>query len=125
MKLFDFNNIKNTDKLLKYRRVMLWVVGACVFTSISLTSGIALGLAFGFHTAELIILGTSCVISLILVVPTIFCFVWIDEIEKMLTQRHVKFDYSIKKRVQGWALKMMFWAILVVLLPTLIRKLTG
>jgi hypothetical protein len=125
MKLFDFNNVKDTDKLLRYRRVMLWVVGACVFTSISMVSGLALGMAFGFHAAELIILGISCVISLTTVIPFLFFFSWINEIEKILMQRQVKFDCSINRKMKSWALKMMFWAILVVLLPMLVRKLTG
>jgi hypothetical protein len=50
---------------------MLWVVRVCIFASISMVSGVALGIAFGFHTAELIILGTSCVIGLTMIVPAI------------------------------------------------------
>lgn len=125
MRLFDFNNIEDTGKLLRYRRVMLWVVGACVFSSVSLASGAALGLAFGIHTAEAIILVISCGIMLITFFPSVFFFVWIDEIEKILKGREVHFDCSIGKRIQSWALKMMFWFALVVFLPLLIRKFTN
>jgi hypothetical protein len=125
MKLFDFNNIEDVNKLLRYRRIMLWIVGACVFSSVSLASGVALGLAFGVRTIETIMLAVFCGIMFITVIPSIFFFVWIGKIESILIQRNVYFDYPIENRIQRWALKMMFWAILVVLLPMLIRRFTA
>lgn len=124
-KFFDLEKIEDTNKLIRYRWLMLFVVQLCIFTSIAVVSGTALGLAFGFHTAEIIILLISCAISLTTFVPSAFFFAWIDEIEKILAKRNVIFDRPISKRIQTWALKMMFWAVLVVLLPMLIRKLTG
>jgi len=90
-----------------------------------MASGVAIGIAFGFHTAELIILCVSCIISLLTIVPSIFFFVWVDEIEKILKRRQIIFDRSINKRIHSWVFKMMFWAILIVLLPMLIRKFIG
>ncbi len=125
LKLFDFEKIEDTGKLLKYRRVMLWIVRICIFTSIAMASGGALGLAFGFHTIELILLLISCTLSMSTFIPAVFCFTWIDEIEKILTKRLITFDGTIDKMIQQWALKMMFWAVLIVILPMLIRKFTG
>jgi uncharacterized membrane protein YdjX (TVP38/TMEM64 family) len=65
------------------------------------------------------------VIAALTMLPAIFFFVLIGEIENILTKRNVFFDHPIEERIQGWALKMMFWAVLAVLLPMLIRKLTG
>ena len=123
MKLFDFNNIKDANKLLRVRQLMLWIAGICIFSSVSLASGLALGLTFGVHTFELIIMVTFCGIMLITFVPSTFCFVWIAEIEKILTQRQIDYDCPIEEKIRDWALKMMFWFALVVLLPILIRKL--
>ena len=124
-KLFDLEKIADTHKLLRYRRVMLWIVQLCVFTGITMASGLALGLAFGFHTAEIILLVIFSVISLSTMIPFLFCFVWIGEIETILKKRHIPFDNPISNRVGIWALKMMFWFALLVLLPILVRKLTG
>jgi hypothetical protein len=85
MKLFDFNNIEDTNKLIRYRRMMLWIVATCVFASVALVSGTAVGLAFGFHTFDMIILMICCVFMLITFFPSVFFFVWIDEIEKFLS----------------------------------------
>jgi hypothetical protein len=105
--------------------MMLWIVATCVFASVALVSGTALGLAFGFHTFDMIILMICCVFMLITFFPSVFFFVWIDEIEKILIRRQINIGQSIEKRIQSWALKMMFWFILASLLPILIRKLTG
>ena len=110
---------------MRYRRIMLWVVGTCVFSSVSLASGAALGLALGVGTPGTIILAIFCGIMLITAIPSIFFFIWIDEIEKILKHRQVHIDRPIDKRIRSWALKMMFWFALIVLLPILIRKLTG
>lgn len=123
--LFDFGKIEDTGKLLRYRQVMLWIVRLCTFAGVSMVSGLALGLAFGFHTVEVIIIGVFCCICLGLMIPCLFCFAWIDEIERELTRRHISIDCPINKRIGSWALKMMIWAALIILLPILISKLTG
>lgn len=121
--LFDLSKIEDTDKLLRYRQVMLWIVRLHAFAGVGMLSGLALGLAFGFHTVELIITMVFCCISLGLIIPSLFFIIWIDEIEKELTRRHIGFDCPIGKRTQRWALKAMIWATLIVVLPILISKL--
>jgi hypothetical protein len=104
---------------------MLWVVGTCVFSSVSLASGGALGLAFGMRTVETIILAVFCGIMFITVIPSFFFFLWVGEIERILIQRKVYFDCPIEKRIRSWALKMIFWFALLVFLPVLIRRFIG
>jgi hypothetical protein len=55
-KLFDLEKIEDTTKLIRYRHVMLVIVQLCIFTSIALVSGLAIGLAFGIHRVETIML---------------------------------------------------------------------
>ena len=123
--LFDFSKIEDTGKLLRYRKVMLWIVRVCAFTEVSMLSGLALGLAFGFHTVELIVMMVFCLIAAILIIPSLFCVFFIDEIEKELTRRHISIDCPIGKRTQRWALKGMIWVTLIVVLPIIISKLTS
>lgn len=125
MILFNFSKIQDTEKLLGYRRAMLWIVRLCAFASVGMASGAALGLAFGFHTIEIIFVCVLCAIAMITVIPFLFFTAWIDEIEKVLTHRQIDFDCPIGKRVRDWALKMMLWFILAILLPILISKLTA
>ena len=125
MNLFDFSKIQDTAKLLKYRKVMLWIVRLCAFASVGMVSGIALGVTFGFNTIELIIVGISTAIAMITIIPSLFCFPCIDEIEKLLNQQLFEIDCPIEKRIQSWAVRMMFWSTLIILLPILISKLTS
>ena len=121
--LIDFSKIEDTGRLVRYRQVMLWIVRVYAFAAVGMLSGIALGVAFGFHTVELIVMMVFCCISLGLMIPSLFFIFWIDEIEKELTRRHVRIDCPIGKRTQRWALKGMIWATLIVLLPIIISKL--
>lgn len=123
--LFDLKKIEDTNKLMRYRRAMLVVVKLCVFASVALISGLAIGLAFGFHTAESIIFLACCAVMLLTLLPSIFSFALISEIETILKKRHFKVDRPIDEIIRSWAVKMMFWAALVVLLPMLIRTFTG
>ena len=121
--LIDFSKIEDTGKLLRYRQAMLWIVRLCAWAGVGMLSGGALGLAFGFHTVDMIIMMVFCIIAMILTIPFIFCIIFIDEIEKELTRQHIDIDCPIGKRTRIWALKMMIWAALIVLLPILISKL--
>ena len=125
IKFFNLEKIEDNSKLLKYRQYMLWIIHLWLLSSISMASGGALGLAFCFHSAELIILLVSVATSLLTFIPFAFFMVWTGEIENILTKRCEKFDGRIDKIIRIGVLKMMFWAILIVLLPMLIRKLTG
>ena len=123
MNIFTFEKIEDTDKLFKYRRLMIGVVNIWLFTLIVMISGLALGLAFGFHTIDLIVSLVCCAVSFALFIPFAFFIAWIGEIEKILTRRCVKIACPIDERIRKGVLKMMFWAVLVVLLPMLIRTL--
>ena len=125
IKLFDLEKIQDTEKLLKYRQRMLWIVQLCILGTVGMASGAALALSFGAHTAELILLLVSGMISVITFIPAVICFVCIDEIEKILIKRQIKLNSTIDRHIRSWALKFMFWFALIVLLPILIRKLTS
>ena len=103
---------------------MLSVVGVCIFSSVGMMSALAWGLTFGFHTIELIILAVFTIVGLFLIIPSLFLFAWTDEIEKILEHRQIDIGKPIHKRVQGWTLKMFFWAVLIILAPSIIRWLS-
>lgn len=125
MNLFDFSKIEDSGKLLKYRQGMLWVSRACMFSSVGLGSGAALGVTFGFNKFEIIILLVSCSICAVTILPSFFFFVFIEEIETVLIERGFVFDHLIGKRIQGWAVKMMLWFAAVIVLPIVISKLSS
>ena len=90
-----------------------------MFSSVAM----AQGLAFGFSTIGLWIVGVFSIVAMLLMIPAIFCIFWLSEIEANLGKRSIGLPTRsrIDERVPGWAMWMMFWGVLAVLLPIVVR----
>lgn len=108
--------------LLRHHRIARYIVYPCMFSSVAMVSSLAQGLAFGFSTVNLWMLVAFAVVALVLTIPTIFAVFWLFEIEANLTKRSLPppTRRMINQRAPVWALWMMFWSALAVLLPILV-----
>lgn len=109
--------------LLRHHRIARYIIYLLVFSSVTGISALALGLAFGFSTIDLCILVAFSILTLLLMIPGIFCIFWLSEIEANLTERSISLPASrtTHQRVHDWAMRMVFWGALAVLLPVLVR----
>ncbi len=98
-----------------------------MWAGVAMTSSLALFLIVGGGTVEIILLGAITLLGLILLVPFIFSVVCLSEIEKVLEVKGLALPmkHPIDYYIPRYAMKMLFWAFVLVLGPIAIRYLVS
>jgi len=104
--------------LRRHRRIAGWVVWLMCATAVLTISSVAELVILGPPSLlQLIVLVVATALGIFLLVPGTLAAFWIHEIEQTLAQRRTVLDStrSMDRRVGMAAMKMVFWAAVIVL----------
>jgi len=108
--------------LMRHHRIARYIVYPFMFASVTVVSSMAQAIAFGFSTVTIWMLVALVLVAGVLIIPAIFAMFWLAEIEANLATRSLPAPTgrALNQRVPIWALWMMLWCALAVLLPILV-----
>ena len=89
-----------------------------MYASVGMAASIAQGLLFGVSNLDLILMAILIILSLGLIIPMLFAFCFIDEVETLLREKGVPYPTGrpVHDNIPLWTAKLMFWFIMVVLI---------
>lgn len=116
--IWKFTPDTPTDKLLRYHRIFRWIIKICMYASVGLIASTAQGLIFGISLLDLILIAVFCILSLGLIIPMLFAFCFIDEVETLLQERGEPYPAGrpFSDNIPLWTAKVIFWSIMVFLI---------
>ena len=125
--LWQYSEDTPVEKLLRHHRNARWIVKLGAFSSIGMASTIAMGVLSNFSTVEIILLFILGSVALILIIPMLFAYPIMDEIEQILKKQGNPLPDSLamSNKPPMWVARMWFWFTLAILAPWLIHKFTS
>lgn len=121
--LIDLSKIDNLATLIKYRRWFIFILRCNLVSGVATASGLAIGLMFGFSDVDLIVLVVSTVVMLVSFIPATFSWILLEEVEKICKTKFYLNQQTYSNRLPIHVMKMLFWFVLAVVGPGLIRFL--
>lgn len=121
VKLIDLSNIEDFKTLERYRRIFIVILKSWGFSAVAMASGLAIGLMFGFSDVELVVLVVLTAVMAVTFIPAVFSWILLEEIEAIYRARFYPKQEKFSNRMPIFIMKMMFWYILAVFAPGLIR----
>jgi hypothetical protein len=125
--LWTYPDTVTEEQLWKHYRIAKGVIRAFFLAGIGGLSSLVMGLASRMSTLDIFIICLFGVASLILVLPGLFSFVWLDEIDTALRRRGIisrNIQMTHRQNLRRFG-QMLIWAILVVVLPLIVRFLVA
>ena len=123
--LFQYSSDTPTEKILRHYHIAWWIIYLCCFSNVTMASQLALILIFGMDPISTAIFIVSTAIALILTIPCVFCWLWVNDIEKVLGVRGIPMPggKTLDDRARNWALWMMLWFAIAILGPWLVKSI--
>ena len=125
--IFQYKPDVSVETLLRHHRVPRWLVVLCSEACIIFFASIAQGLVFGSDIISMTIMLTALGVAVLLIIPAILCFPWMNDIEKELAARRIAVPGGrrMEARIRAWAFHLMGWTAVIVIAALGMRWLAG
>lgn len=125
--LWQYPESTSVDALVRHRRWAIRIVYGWTGAAVLMMSSMAeflLSKPGWLATLSMIVVLASCGVALLLSVPAVLALVWAKDIDRALEARHheVSTAEPLTRRVGVAAMKMCFWAIVVVVITNILLK---
>jgi len=125
--LWQYSEDTPVEKLLRHHRSARWIVKLWAFSSVGIASTMAMGVLLDFLTVEIIVMFIFGGVALLLIIPALFAYPIMDEIEQTLEKQGnpLPDNLAMANKPPMWVARMWFWFTLAILAPWLIHKFTS
>ena len=125
--LWKYSDATPVDKLHRHHRRARRIVKAFALSSVGMASSLATGLLSDFSQVDIVILFAFCLVWFVLVLPMLFSYPIMDEIERILerTGQPLPPELQMAHKPPTWVFGMWFWMLVAIGVPWLINKFTG
>ncbi|MHC4648150.1 MAG: hypothetical protein ACYTBJ_22035 [Planctomycetota bacterium] len=125
--LFQYSSDTPTEKILRHHFIARWIIYPWGFSGITTLSVGAEVLLFGANPISMAIVIAWAIVSLTLMIPAVFCFLWLSEIEGVLKGRGIPIPggKTIDERCKDWAIMVMLWSACIIFGPWLVKSIVN